>query len=670
LLFPSSVGDTSGLLSVRNESAAIAHTLPDSGVRVAELLYAAPLMGWIQFGASIVVLATLAALAAAVCRMYARTSQRASKHVAFSLGAFVLGCALLLAGAIGASASLAPGWIGLAFVSSGLLALPALVSLIAIMRPAGTMRRYSELMREVEHRTQVERELRSDNEQFQRAIDGSSDGFWEWNKSKRAVWYSYTFKWLLGYNLHEFPSSLDTFFDSLHPSDLPRVIVSLCRHLDGHEPYDVEYRLTTKSGEYRWFRARGKAFHSACGELEHMSGSIQDITSEKETLARLAESERSVRQKQRMEAVGALAGGIAHEFNNLLHVIQSYTEFAIDSVPKEGEAIDDLNNVLTSSKRAATLTRQLLDFSRSDEIKLQIVDVNNLIDDLLLMLQPLLGERIDLSVELCEDTPKVRGDAVMLQQSLLNLCINARDAMPAGGNLRIRTSICQLSSEVVAARIGAGQFLQIAVSDDGAGIPAAIIERIFDPFFTTKEVGKGTGMGLAIVHSTIEKHGGFVHVYSEPGVGTTFKLLIPLAECEQAADWTPDNDAYGDGELILVADDDAKMRDVAVRILIRAGYQVVQAVDGAQALEQVRRHQADLRAVLLDTFMPGGSGGETCRRIHGVCQDLPVIFCSGFDISPVKNDVLKLSKPYVSCDLTRTVRKAIDPVTVQSQFDL
>jgi CheY-like chemotaxis protein len=307
-----------------------------------------------------------------------------------------------------------------------------------------------------------------------------------------------------------------------------------------------------------------------------------------------------------------------------------------------------------------------LDFSRSDEVKLQIVDVNHLVDELLVMLRPLLSERIELSVELCESAPKIRGDAVMLQQSLLNLCINARDAMQAGGNLRIRTSTCQLSTEVLRARAGAGEFLQIAVSDDGAGIPAAIIERIFDPFFTTKEVGKGTGMGLAMVHSTIEKHGGFINVYSEPGVGTTVKLLIPLAACEHAADWSPDDDVYGDGELILVADDDDKMRDVAARILARAGYRVVEAVDGAQTLEQVRRHRKELRAVLLDTFMPDGSGGEICRRIHSVCKHLPVVFCTGFDISPVKNDVLKLSKPYASCDLTRTVRKAIDSITVQS----
>jgi PAS domain S-box-containing protein len=381
------------------------------------------------------------------------------------------------------------------------------------------------------------------------------------------------------------------------------------------------------------------------------------------------EAEEQLRQAQKMEAVGLLAGGMAHEFNNLLQAISGYTRFAMKGLFPEDQRYDDLQEVCKATDRASTLTRQLLGFSRRSALQPKCANPNDVVRDLAKMVRPLIGEQILLEVICDDDLGTLWADAGQLQQALLNLCLNARDAMPSGGKLLLKTESVVLgdTSWDYGFHTEPGRYAVFTVADTGCGMTPEVRQRIFEPFFTTKGVGKGTGLGLPMVYGTVQQHKGAIHVYSEPGKGATFKVFLPLTRQNHEADAVEEAPLPPRGtETILLAEDEEMVRGLAVRILQRAGYTVLAASDGEEALCTFMEKREAIALVILDAVMPKLTGQEVYRRIQDAAPRTKVIFCSGYDPETAQSGFMlqrrlrMIEKPFLEDTLLRTVREVLD----------
>ena len=404
------------------------------------------------------------------------------------------------------------------------------------------------------------------------------------------------------------------------------------------------------------------------GEL-FFTGIIRDVTDRKRAEEELHKRDEQLRHSQRLEALGTLAGGVAHEFNNLLQSIQGYTQYARDSLEVGDPRRQDLDLVLTATSRAASLTRQLLGFSRRQMLQFVDLDPNHVVQEAGQMLRPLIGEHIQLEVVLGEDVGTIYADPTHLQQLLMNLAVNARDAMPGGGQLLIKTERVELSSAAVAIYPGLspGSYVALTVSDTGCGMTPDVLEHAFDPFFTTKDVGQGTGLGLASVYGVVTQHRGTIRVYSEPGIGTSFKVLLPVVtrSVEHSASPTIGPRARHH-ELILVAEDEPLVRDLTVRTLERAGYRTLYATDGRDALDIFERRRDEISLVMLDVVMPRLNGHEVYQRMREVSPGIRVIFTSAYDLETAQlgfigdHGLRFVQKPCGPAALLQTIREVLD----------
>jgi PAS domain S-box-containing protein len=405
------------------------------------------------------------------------------------------------------------------------------------------------------------------------------------------------------------------------------------------------------------------------GENHFYSVILRDTTERKRAEEALRQSDAQLRQAQKMEAIGTLAGGVAHEFNNLLQAIQGYTHYAIEGLSDDDERRQDLVQVLKASERATTLTRHLLGFSRREVLQLTDLDPNAQVQDLVKMLRPLIGENIEIELNLAENVGKVHADVGHLQQLLMNLCVNARDAMPQGGMLLIKTEnlILTENDEDLCRDLELGRYLVLSVADTGCGISPQHKERIFEPFFTTKGIGKGTGLGLPMVYGVVRQHQGTIRVDSEVGMGTTFRIYLPTIDHLVKQDESESRQqTLGGHETILVAEDDPMVRDVAVRILNRAGYQTITAVDGQHALDLFEENREDIALAVLDVVMPRLGGREVYQKIKASKPEMQVVFCSGYDPAmagldcTMEKSLRIVQKPFDAEKLLTIIRDALD----------
>ncbi len=398
-------------------------------------------------------------------------------------------------------------------------------------------------------------------------------------------------------------------------------------------------------------------------DQRHFTGVVRDIT-EKRHL------EEQLRQAQKMEAIGQLAGGVAHDFNNLLTVILGYGEILLDGLDADDPMCAPINAICESGIRAAGLTRQLLAFSRRSVLEPKLIDINALLLETEKMLRRLIGEDIVLSTVLAEHLDRVMVDPGQIDQVLMNLAVNARDAMPQGGLLTIETSSVEIDEEYVRLHpeVHAGRYVKLTMTDTGCGIPPEIKAHIFEPFFTTKDKGKGTGLGLATVYGIIKQSGGHIDVYSELEYGTTFKILLPVAEQPAAAAGDhADTDAVRHGhETILVVEDEAGVRSMVVHALQRLGYDVLQAASGFDALELGRDDRWHVDLLLTDVVMPEMNGRQLAEILQMRFPELKVMFMSGYtDDAVIRHGILQaevtyLQKPFSPAVLTRKVREVLD----------
>jgi signal transduction histidine kinase/CheY-like chemotaxis protein len=364
-------------------------------------------------------------------------------------------------------------------------------------------------------------------------------------------------------------------------------------------------------------------------------------------------------QSQKMEAVGRLAGGVAHDFNNLLTVILGYNEMLRDRVRMDGPALEYSEEVLHAAERASALTNQLLAFSRRQVAVPRVVDMNEIVLGIDKMLRLIIGEDVVLEVSLSPELPSVRVDASHIDQVIMNLAVNSRDAMPDGGKLTIETAGIELTKDYVGRHIGveAGQYVMLSVSDTGTGMDETTRARLFEPFFTTKEKGKGTGLGLSIVYGIVKQNGGDILVYSEPGRGTAFKIYLPAVNAAAEAlvrpgESTPEGLAT---ETILLVEDDPQVRSLASTMLARMGYRVLEAESAGEALDIAGAHQGTLHLLLTDLVMPRMSGKELARALQSTHSGLRVLYMSGYtDSGVVDQGLLTADTPFIQKPFTRT----------------
>jgi hypothetical protein len=406
------------------------------------------------------------------------------------------------------------------------------------------------------------------------------------------------------------------------------------------------------------------------GDDTFIIAAIRDVTMRKEGEKALRRAEGQLRQAQKMEAIGCLAGGVAHDFNNLLSVILGYASMILESLSPRDPLRADVDELLIAGHRATDLTHQLLAFSRNQVLEPRVVDLKQELASLQKLLRRLLSEDIELSVMPAESTGRVFVDVGQFEQVVMNLIVNARDAMPRGGNLTIETANIELDSAYAAGHTGVtpGPYVMLAVTDTGVGMTPEIQSRIFDPFFTTKESGKGTGLGLATVFGIVKQSGGHICVYSEPGHGTTFKIYLPRTD-RPAEPLAPEANlpaSMRGSETILLVEDEDQLRTLAKTILARHGYDVLEARHGDEALAICRTHTAKIDLIVTDVIMPRMTGPELRQQMGGIRPETKVLFMSGYpDNSIVHHGVLErgimfLAKPVTPDALLRKVREVLN----------
>jgi PAS domain S-box-containing protein len=513
-------------------------------------------------------------------------------------------------------------------------------------------------------RKRVEDQLRSNEERTRFALGAARMGVWEVDLvTDRLVW-SETMAAVFGLRPEQAPTTSQAFVELIHPEDRALVESAMRRAATGGD-FAVEFRVVWSDGSTHWVRGRAAIVRDANGKPAYLRGVVMDISDQKLL-------EEQFRQVQKMEAVGQLAGGVAHDFNNLLTAILGYTDLIADQLEPSSAIRTDIDEIRKAGERAAGLTRQLLAFSRKQVVQPSLVNLSTLVDGTSHMLQRLIGEQIRVALALAADLAPVRADAGQIEQILMNLAVNARDAMPMGGQLTIETANVQLDDSYPdlerQGNVEPGPYVMLAVTDSGLGMNAETRRRLFEPFFTTKERGKGTGLGLATVHSIVKQSSGYVWVYSEVGSGTTFKIFLPRAEGSTddakrpAATQTP---AIGSETVLLVEDEEA-VRALSRVMLERAGYQVWDAPNPVEAEALFARLGSSIDLLVTDVILPGFTGPALFQRLSRECPELKVLYVSGYtdaalghggELDPEESF---LQKPFTFDGLTRKVREALD----------
>jgi PAS domain S-box-containing protein len=453
----------------------------------------------------------------------------------------------------------------------------------------------------------------------------------------------------------------------------PRILKS---GMQDHSFYEELWKTLTRgdvwSGVFQNLRKDGTLYEEeavispvrdAGGEVINYVAVKRDVTNERRV-------EDQLRQAQKMEAVGRLAGGIAHDFNNLLTAITGYTDLLLMDLPKGELAHREVLEIRKAGDRAASLTRQLLAFSRRQVLQPKVLDLNQVVTDMEKMLRRLIGENIELVTSLADDLGHVKADPGQIEQVIVNLTVNARDAMPNGGRLILETSKMEIDESYASRHdpVQPGSYVILAVTDTGVGMDESTMSRLFEPFFTTKEVGKGTGLGLATVYGIVKQSGGYIWAYSEVGHGTTFKVLLPGEE--EVAELAEKEVAYlypsGGEETVLVVEDEKLVRDLVREILSQHGYDVLEASRGAEALEVSGRHKGPIHLLISDVVMPGMTGPELARRLTALRPEMGVLFMSGYTNDAIlhygvfEHGAEFLQKPFKASALGAKVRRVLD----------
>jgi len=503
-------------------------------------------------------------------------------------------------------------------------------------------------MHDLTARRAAEAALHESDERLRFAMNSARMGSWEWRIDQDLISWSPQNYVVFGVSESTFDRRFASYLALIHPDDRERARQTIEACMQGATAeVAFEYRVRGDDGVVRWVESRGRASRDSTGKTVRMAGTSMDTT-------RRHELEEQLLHSQRMEATGRLAGGIAHDFNNLLTVIMSYSElgrFALESSHPSYEALEQIN---VAAQRAAALTRQLLIFARKEVVDPKVIDLNQLVQNVAKLLHRVVGEDVVLTLALSTGSAPVMMDPVQCEQLLMNLAVNARDAMPGGGSLEIRTAIEATT-------------IRVSVHDTGLGMSTGVQERAFEPFFTTKDAGKGTGLGLSTCLAIVRNAGGTITIESEIGRGTAFHVALPRAQTDADAEGLSRSSSMPRGnETVLLIEDDAVVRQLTARILRRQGYKVLVANQADEALELAADHSTRIDLFLSDVVMPGESGPSVIERLSAARPSTKVLFVSGYpgdDLSRRGVDEASfrfLAKPYSSEQLAQRVRQVLD----------
>jgi len=421
--------------------------------------------------------------------------------------------------------------------------------------------------------------------------------------------------------------------EGVHPEDFDRCLKEYVTAFDRRESFDIEYRLRHHSGEYRWLQDIGNPNYGSNGEFIGYIGHCFDISERKLMEQEKEQLQTQLNQSQKMESIGVLAGGIAHDFNNILAAIMGYAEMAREDTPPDSQVAKDLDKVLLSAHRAKDLVRQILAFSRQSDVNRTPLKIQPLVKESLKILRASLPTTITFAEDIDVRCGSILADPTQIHQIIMNLCTNAFHAMEkSGGTLAVtvRTSVIDAQTSLDARQLSQGEYVKLTVSDTGTGIGPDILNKIFDPFFTTKEVGKGTGMGLSIIHGIVKSYGGAISVESASGQGTTFHVYLPVVMAEaKEPPGQPQPAPRGKGRILFV-DDEEVLMEMGRDLLERLGYTVTARSNSLDALEAFMNTPEHFDLLITDQTMPGMTGTDLARRALQIRPDLPIILCTGF----------------------------------------
>jgi PAS domain S-box-containing protein len=522
----------------------------------------------------------------------------------------------------------------------------------------------SSIKRDVTERRQAQEALAQSQERLQLALKAARMGTWRWEVATNELSWDEGLNQLYGVDPDEPVTRFEQFIDRIYLDDRPYVHKAIERAIEGGGGLDYEFRIVVPDGRIRWLADQGRVVRDSTGKLLYMTGVCLDVTERKQAEERL-------RQAQRMESVGQLAGGIAHEANNMMSVVLGCADYVLQRTDLAEPVRQDVDQIWRAAKRTAGITQQLLAFSRRQVLQPQVLDLNATVRELEPILTRALGEDRGLRMHLSPALGTIRADPGQLEQVLINLTLNARDAMEDGGRFTIETMNVVLDAAYAAAKpvetLTPGEYAALVVTDTGHGMDRATLRHIFEPFFTTKPVGQGTGLGLSTVYGIVKQSGGFVWVYSELGLGTTFKLYFPLVASSPDQPMPPAGAPAGRAdEVILIAEDEPMVRDIMARTLRDCGYGVLEAADGRQALELVESRRGRVSLIVADVVMPHMGGREMANRVAQRWPEVPVLFTSGYTgLDVVRRGLLEegrefVQKPLEPEALARKVREMVD----------
>jgi signal transduction histidine kinase len=518
------------------------------------------------------------------------------------------------------------------------------------------------LKQRVLERERMQEALRASEARLLEAQRVARIGSFEWDIRDQTLWLSDEMYRVLGQEKGTQRPRFESFLDRIHSEDRERIAEGVRAWLSGERLSSLEYRMVWGGGSIRHFRGQARLEMGADGAPERLLGTVQDITEAREL-------EHQLRQSQKLEAVGQLAGGVAHDFNNLLTVITGYGESLLADL--EGEAQESAKEVCLAAARASALTGQLLAFSRRQFLQPRILDLNGVVRELEGMLRRVIGEDVECELSLDPSLGRVMADAGQIQQIVLNLSLNARDAMPQGGNLTIQSYEVDSFPEYAGVALGSDpvRYVCLSVGDDGCGMDSETRTRIFEPFFTTKGAGSGTGLGLSTVYGIVKQSDGEIRVRSSPGLGTTVEIYLPRVDesGESAAAGSSGPEAEHQGsETILLVEDEEPVRRMIRKALESSGYRILEAREGADALATARRHEGDLDLVLTDVVMPRMGGVELAERLREEWPKIRVLFMSGYAHSAGWTETAPpaeasfLEKPFGPREVAEKVRETLD----------
>ncbi len=541
-----------------------------------------------------------------------------------------------------------------------------------VAKRTGELRKSNEeLQLEIAERGRAEAALRESEERLELALRGADLGLWDWKVVTGELVVNQRCAEMLGYTLDEIGPHIRWYEESLHPDEKPGIIERMTAHLRGKTPlFEAEHRLLTKSGDWIWVLSRGRVVErDEDGKAVRVTGTNLDITRRKQAEEQRARLETELRQSQKMDAIGRLAGGISHDINNLLTAISVSADLMSMDIVENDPLHRECDEIRKAVEQATSMTSQLLAFSSKQMLEPKVLDLNEVVHRVQGMLRRLIGEHIELEALLDTDTGQVRADSGQLEQILMNLVLNARDAMPQGGKLTIETAEVTLGEDYAREHIDAepGPYVMLTVSDTGHGMDEETQSHIFEPFFTTKEADLGTGLGLSTVFGVVKQSKGRISVSSEPGRGTTFTIYLPSVpdrpEAEEARQAQPET--LRGTETVLLVEDEQMVRRAVRDVLQRSGYKVLVASNAGEALLISEQHTGFIHLLLTDVVMPRMSGPDLVERLDPWHPEMKVLYVSGYtDNAIAEHGVLDpgvalLQKPFSVESLLQKIRQVL-----------